>query len=605
MKRYEDNWRVYAKKADFYGLGARLGVSPYLVRIMRNRDLTTEEEMRDYLFSDLGQITSYEKLAPYLNDPHQLKGMDLGVRLLSEAIDAHKKIRIVGDYDVDGISSVYILYRLLNELGADVDWRVPDRMKDGYGLNENHVQDAIADQVQVLLTCDNGIAAYEPVRLAKEAGMTVIVTDHHDVPKDEQDQEVLPPADAVIDPKQAACAYPFDGICGAVVAWKMMACLYAARKESLAPIYACTEIAAIATIADVMSLVGENRMIVKVGLEQMRHTHNLGLKALMEVQEIAPENLKCYSIGFVMAPMLNASGRLESAEQGINLLLSTSYDEALIKATELKCLNDQRKQMTEDAYKEALAIADTPQYRAMPVLVIFLENCHESVAGIVAGRIREVCNKPTIILTRDAQGEAKGSGRSIDTYHMFEGLCGCREFLTRFGGHPKAAGLSLPFDQVEDFRRAINERCNLTSADLMKTTWIDIPLPPNRLSLPLLEELDRLEPIGNGNPGARFAVSGLSVVQARILGKNQNTLKMTVAYTDPDTGRISTHDAITFQNPSEILDRIQDVYGAEEVERMRMGKPNRVKVKLIYKPSLNVYNGESTIQLKIEELLPC
>ena len=537
-------WYVAAKKADFNGIGQRFSISPVLARVIRNRDIEGDEAIEKYLHGTIRD----------LYDPAFLKGSREAVLLLKDKIKGQMPIRVIGDYDADGICSSYILKRGLEACGAVVDTMIPHRMKDGYGLNEHLVDEAYADGIDTILTCDNGIAAYAQIEQAKKYGMTVIITDHHEIPYEEEplaepDPETgetsrrrykIPPADVVIDPKQPGDTYPFQEICGAVVAFKLMQLLFAefgfdgistdltSGKRSL--LDELLEFAAFATICDVMPLREENRILVRHGLELMKQTQNVGLHALMEVNQILPwqdGKLGAFHIGFVLGPCLNASGRLDSAQRAMELLDSKTREAAVAQAAFLKQLNDSRKEMTEEYVKIAVEMIESGPLKDDRVLVVFLPDCHESIAGIIAGRIRERYYRPTFVLTRGEEG-VKGSARSIEGYHIYEEMTKCSSFFTKYGGHKMAAGLSMREEDVEPFRQKINEICTLTEDDLQEKIHIDVPMPVSYVSFRLVEELELLEPFGTGNPKPVFAQKDLKFVSARALGKAGNVLRFTV-----------------------------------------------------------------------------
>ena len=482
----EQIWMLQTKRADFDGIARQFGIDPVTARVIRNRGIEGRENIERYLYGDLDSLYS----------PWLLKDMRPAVDMLKRKLKEGQKIRIVGDYDIDGVCSTYILYQALKRLGGNVDYAIPDRIKDGYGINESMIRAAAEDGIDTILTCDNGISAFSQIQTAKDFGMTVIVTDHHEVPADGE-REILPPADAVIDPKQRSCSYPFPEICGAVVAYKLVQALYEESGVSREEWLELLEFAAIATVGDVMKLQDENRMIVKYGLKKLGHTKNLGLKKLAEKTNLDLNSITAYHIGFVIGPSLNAGGRLQTAKLALSMLLAKDEETAEELAQELKDLNDMRKDMTEHWTAEAKVLADT-QYRNDKVLVIFLPDCHESLAGIIAGRLREYCQKPAIVLTRSEEA-VKGSGRSIESYHMFQKLSEVKDLMLKFGGHPMAAGLSLLEENIDEFRRELNERSGLTEEDFKAKLWIDVPMPIDYINERLVEELKILEPFGQGN----------------------------------------------------------------------------------------------------------
>lgn len=560
-------WMVYAKKADFDGLAREFSISPVTARIIRNRDVCGSEAVRKYLYGSWEDLYS----------PHMLKDADRAADLLLEAVRAGKRIRIVGDYDIDGVCSVYILYKALTRLGACVDYEIPDRIRDGYGINETIVEAAARDGIEVILTCDNGIAALSQLAKAREAGMTVIVTDHHEVIR-ENGQDVLPPADAVVNPKRSDCGYPWKEICGAVAAYKLVQILYERGEIPQKEWRDMVEFAAIATVGDVMRLQDENRILVKKGLAHLPDTASMGLRCLIEKNNLDISHISAYHIGFVIGPCLNAGGRLQTAKLALRLLLSEEPEEADRLAQELKDLNDQRKDMTARGVEEAARQVEE-RYRDDKVLTIFLPDCHESLAGIIAGRLRERYHKPSFVLTRAEDG-VKGSGRSIESYHMYQALTEVKELLTKFGGHPMAAGLSLPESQVDAFRRALNEKAKLTEEDFVPKIWIDAAMPFEYITEPLIRELEQLEPFGQGNEKPQFAQKGLRIRSARVLGKNRNAVKLSLL----SPGGMPM-DAMVFAD------------GDAFVEEMGQSR----QMDAIYYPGIHEYNGSRSLQVVIRE----
>lgn len=561
-------WMMHTKKADFAAIAERYSISPVTARIIRNRDVVGDEAVKRYLFGTVMDLYS----------PSLLPDIDRAVEILKEKIESHAKIRIVGDYDIDGVCSTYILLCALEEAGACRDYEIPDRIRDGYGINEAIIRAAAKDGVDTILTCDNGIAAVEQIRLAKELGMTVIVTDHHDIQKTDSGEDVLPPADAVVNPKRRDSRYPYPEICGGMVAFKLMRALYEACGISLEKWENMLEFAAIATVGDVMKLQDENRTVVKEGLKRIARSENLGLLSLIQKNNLDPASITAYHIGFVIGPCLNAGGRLYTAKLALRLLLSQSREEADELAGELKELNEQRKDMTLKNTQEAIDIVEK-QYRQDKVLVVFLPQCHESLAGIVAGRLREQYQKPSLVLTRGEEG-VKGSGRSIETYHMFEGLAEVKDLLTKFGGHPMAAGLSLPEENVPELRRRLNENARLTEEDFVRKVWIDVPMPLEYITEPLIEELQRLEPFGNGNEKPQFAQKNLTIRSARVLGRNRNAVKLSLV-----TEQGFAMDAMVFCDGDGFIEE----------------QGSRRKIDAVYYPVVNEYNGNRSLQIVIKE----
>lgn len=561
-------WMMHTKKADFAAIAERYSISPVTARIIRNRDVVGDEAVKRYLFGTVKDLYS----------PSLLPDIDRAVEILKEKIESHAKIRIVGDYDIDGVCSTYILLCALEEAGACRDYEIPDRIRDGYGINEAIIRAAAKDGVDTILTCDNGIAAVEQIRLAKELGMTVIVTDHHDIQKTDGGEDILPPADAVVNPKRRDSRYPYPEICGGMVAFKLMRALYEACGISLEKWENMLEFAAIATVGDVMKLQDENRTVVKEGLKRIARSENLGLLSLIQKNNLDPASITAYHIGFVIGPCLNAGGRLYTAKLALRLLLSQSREEADELAGELKELNEQRKDMTLKNTQEAIDIVEK-QYRQDKVLVVFLPQCHESLAGIVAGRLREQYQKPSLVLTRGEEG-VKGSGRSIETYHMFEGLAEVKDLLTKFGGHPMAAGLSLPEENVPELRRRLNENARLTEEDFVRKVWIDVPMPLEYITEPLIEELQRLEPFGNGNEKPQFAQKNLTIRSARVLGRNRNAVKLSLV-----TEQGFAMDAMVFCDGDGFIEE----------------QGGRRKIDAVYYPVVNEYNGNRSLQIVIKE----
>ena len=568
---------VQTKRADFNGLAKELSVSPVSVRIMRNRGMETKEAMERYLYGTLDG----------LYDGALMKNMGEAVAVLIKKLREEKRIRIIGDYDIDGVCASYLLLtglrRAERELGkrtgpagsTRIDYEIPDRVRDGYGINEAIIRQAAADGVDTLVTCDNGIAAAKEISLAKELGMTVVVTDHHEVPVEEE-RQVLPPADVVVDPKQEGETYPFREICGAVVAYKLVEKLYEASGVPREEWRELLEFAAIATVGDVMRLQDENRILVKYGLKQMARTRNLGLRKLVEKTGLDITDLSAYHIGFVIGPCLNAGGRLQTAKAALRLFLSEDEAEAEQLAEELKELNDVRKDMTKKGEDEAIAQVEE-RYMGDKVLVGFLPDCHESLAGIIAGRVREHFHKPSIVLTRSGD-MVKGSGRSIEPYHMFRELTKVRDLLPKFGGHPMAAGLSIKEEDVPEFRKRLNENAELTEDDFIPRVWIDVPMPLEYVTEGLVEELKRLEPFGQGNEKPLFAQKGLMIRSLRVLGKNRNVVKLGLV---TDTGL--SMDGLLFGD-------------GDALQRELAG---RDRIDIVYYPDINEYNGNRTLQAVI------
>ena len=580
-----ERWVLLRKGADFEAIGKKYQISPRLACLIRNRDVIGEEAVDRYLNGTISD----------LYDGMLMKDMDKAIDILKEKILEDKKIRVIGDYDIDGVNATYILLEGLERLGADVDSDIPDRISDGYGLNRHLVERAYEAGVDTLITCDNGIAAADEIAYGKEMGMTVIVTDHHEVTFDEQDGEKryrIPPADAVMDPKQPDCLYPFKGLCGAAVAYKLMEALWESMGKDSADLDDLIENVAIATIGDVMDLEDENRIFVKEGLQMLRRTKNPGLKALIECTGIDKNSLNSYHIGFVLGPCINASGRLDTAKRALELLRAGTQKEADILAGDLKALNDSRKDMTEEAVKQAEEQVETTTISKDKVLVVYLPDCHESLAGIVAGRIRENYYKPVFVLT-DAEEGVKGSGRSIDGYHMYEELNKCKELLTKFGGHRLAAGLSLPKENVGKFREMLNKNCTLTEEEMKEKVTIDMEMPFGCVTEGLVKELELLEPFGKGNTKPVFAARDVTLLGARILGKNRNVLKLQVQ--DVNGCRI---EAMLFHHADDFLGKLEEQYGKTEVEALLKGRGRQIRISMTYYPDINEYMGKKTPQIE-------
>lgn len=582
-----EKWVVKNKKADFNSMMEKHKVSEVLARLLVNRSLEKDEEIRTFLKPEL----------TYLHNPMSMKDMNKACDLLIQKIKSKQKIRIVGDYDVDGVASTYVLYTALKKCGAMVDYEIPDRIKDGYGININIIEAAYNQGIDTILTCDNGISAIEQVDKAKELGMTVIITDHHDIPFVEEHGEIkyrMPKADAVINPKQQDCLYPWKSLCGAAVAFKLIQVLFDKFNIEKNETEQLIEIVAIATVCDVMDLVNENRVLVKHGLKLLQESKNLGLNALMNKNNIHRSNLSAYHLGFIIGPCLNASGRLDTAKKGLSLLLAESEEEADRLAHELKELNDVRKEMTLRSLEQAIKQVETSDLVNDKVLVVYLENCHESLAGIIAGRLKEKYHKPAIVLT-NAEEAIKGSCRSIEVYNIFEELTKCKELLLKFGGHPMAAGLSLSHECLEQLRKSLNSNTALTEEDLVPKISIDVILPLGYVSEELVEELELLEPFGKGNSKPIFAEKNLRVRRAFLLGKNSNVLKLQVIN---EYGKLM--DAMYFGDITSFMEVLVNSYGQEEVDKMFQNRDNDVKLSVTYYPTINEYGGNRTVQIIIQ-----
>ena len=581
-------WILQRKAADYKGLSDKLKVDPVIVRLMVNRGLSTYEEMEEYLHPTLDNFP----------DPHLFADMDEACGLLMDAIDEGVKIRVVGDYDVDGIMSTYILTSAIKEVGGDVDYAVPHRMVDGYGINPEMVQAAFDDGVRFIITCDNGIAAAPAVDLAKKLGMTFVVTDHHEVPfetaEDGSVVQKLPNADAVVDPKRNDCGYPFKGICGAQVAWKLVDVLFefVGLDKEMADKY--LQFASIATVCDVMELKGENRATVYHGLKAIENTDNVGLNALLARNELKGKPLSCYHLGFIIGPCLNASGRLDTASKAIELLFEEDSAKALASANELVELNSQRKNMTQIGIDKARDIIENSDIKNQKVLVVYIPELHESLAGIVAGRIRETYNKPVLVIT-DAEDGAKGSGRSIPAYNMFEELTAVKDVFTKFGGHPMAAGVSLPTDKIDELRDRLNSNCKLTEDDMQEIIKIDCDMPLSYMTESLVDSIDMLAPFGTGNTKPLFALKNVEIKGASFMGKEGQFLRLNVG-----TENGGNMTALMFRNVLEFQQAVSDKYGEDTLQRLFSGNTNDVKMDIIYEPSVNEYRGNRSIQIMVE-----
>lgn len=592
-----EKWVIMMKKADFRAIAGKYRISPIVARLIRNRDVINEEEIDGYLNGTLDD----------LHDGMQMKDMDKAVEVLSRKIREGAPIRVIGDYDIDGVNATYILQEGLSRLGAKVDTDIPDRVRDGYGLNQMLIDRALEDGIDTIITCDNGIAAAKEIAYGKERGLTIVVTDHHEVPYDLQDMRDsheqgvseledldsalnaaphmesvkkiwrLPPADAVVDPRREDCEYPFKELCGAAVAYKLVEALYKSVPHDVCDVTDLMENVAIATVGDIMDLVGENRIIVKHGLKMLKKTKNQGLKALMECTGVLPDTLSAYHIGFIIGPCINAGGRLDTAKRALELLNAKTRRDAVTLAGDLKALNDSRKEMTEKGVEQAIEQIEGSSVKEDKVLVVFLPDCHESVAGIIAGRIREKYYRPVFVLTRSEDG-VKGSGRSIERYHMFEEMSKCQELFTKFGGHKMAAGLSLPEENVEQFRKRVNELASLTEEDLQPKVSIDMMLPISYISKKLIEELKVLEPHGKGNTKPLFVEKNLRVINPRVIGKNQNVLKF----------RVENEKGL----------QIEAIYFGDVQDCLRTMERSR-KMAFTYYPTLNEYRGMQTLQMNV------
>lgn len=581
-----EKWFVINKGADFAGIAKRFGISPVTARLIRNRGVMGDEAIARYLKGGIGE----------LYDPHLLLDSDRLTDILVQKISEQKKIRVIGDYDIDGVMSTYILYKGITRCGGSVDFQIPDRMKDGYGINDHLIEQADEAGIDTIITCDNGIAAIGEIAHAKSLGMTVLVTDHHEIPYTEERGErhyKRSEADAIVNPKQMECTYPYKNLCGAAVAWKVIQILYEKCDIAVEESYDFLENVAFATVGDVMDLTDENRILVREGLKRIHTTMNPGMRALILQNKLEPEQISSYHFGFVLGPCINASGRLETAKIALNLFLQEDVKKASEIAAELVDLNAQRKDMTAEGVELAMQQVEEGN-TGEKVLVVYLPDVHESLAGIIAGRIREACHKPTFVLTKSEDG-VKGSGRSIEAYSMYEELCKCQELFTKFGGHPMAAGLSLPEANVEIFREKINACCGLTEEDFIPKIKIDIPMPVDYPDIPLVNELLLLEPFGKANVKPQFADKNLGIDRAVVVGKNQNVLKLTLK-----TERGKSISAVYFGDVEEFREYYGRKYGENEVQQAFLGRTNGIWMSVVYYPEINRYQGNESIQIVIK-----
>ena len=581
-----EKWFVINKGADFAGIAKRFGISPVTARLIRNRGVMGDEAIARYLKGGIGE----------LYDPHLLLDSDRLTDILVQKISEQKKIRVIGDSDIDGVMSTYILYKGITRCGGSVDFQIPDRMKDGYGINDHLIEQADEAGIDTIITCDNGIAAIGEIAHAKSLGMTVLVTDHHEIPYTEERGErhyKRSEADAIVNPKQMECTYPYKNLCGAAVAWKVIQILYEKCDIAVEESYDFLENVAFATVGDVMDLTDENRILVREGLKRIHTTMNPGMRALILQNKLEPEQISSYHFGFVLGPCINASGRLETAKIALNLFLQEDVKKASEIAAELVDLNAQRKDMTAEGVELAMQQVEEGN-TGEKVLVVYLPDVHESLAGIIAGRIREACHKPTFVLTKSEDG-VKGSGRSIEAYSMYEELCKCQELFTKFGGHPMAAGLSLPEANVEIFREKINACCGLTEEDFIPKIKIDIPMPVDYPDIPLVNELLLLEPFGKANVKPQFADKNLGIDRAVVVGKNQNVLKLTLK-----TERGKSISAVYFGDVEEFREYYGRKYGENEVQQAFLGRTNGIRMSVVYYPEINRYQGNESIQIVIK-----
>lgn len=566
-----EKWVMAAKKADFNQIGQQFHIDPVIARLIRNRDVIGDEKIREYLLGTVNELPS----------PWLMKDMKKAVDILEKKIQQKVKIRIIGDYDIDGVTSTYILLKGLTRIGADVDTYIPDRVADGYGIHEHLIVKAESDGIDTIVTCDNGIAAAAEIQMAKEKGMTVIVTDHHEIPYREENGErkvILPPADAILNPKQYDCPYPNKNLCGAVVAFKYITALYERFNIPEKELEDYYELAAIATVGDVMDLQGENRILVKEGLRRLKNTQNKGLQELIRANALEDAKITAYHIGFVLGPCINASGRLDTAARSLALLNAQTKEEAAKLAGDLTALNQSRKALTEKGKEEAIQLIETTELKNDRVLVVYLPECHESLAGIIAGRIREKYHKPAFVLTK-GEKSAKGSGRSIESYSMYEELVKCADLMVQFGGHPMAAGLSIEEENIEKFRRQLNENCTLTEEDLRPKVVIDVPMPVSYITKELVEQISLLEPFGKGNTKPIFAQKGLRVLDSNIIGKNKNVVKLKLL--DPQG---VTMEGIYFGEAEDFVNFIRE----------------RNSISVTYYPEINRFRGHESLQIIIQ-----
>lgn len=578
---------VINKGADFKGIGNKFHIDPVTARIIRNREVIGDEEIHSFLAGTLQELP----------DVHLMQNLDLLVELLDQKINEKAKIRIIGDYDIDGVMSSYILYRALTRCGAQVDVAIPNRITDGYGLNRNLITEALECGVDTILTCDNGITAIEEIAYAKEAGMTVLVTDHHEIPFKDVDGERIymrSVADAIVNPHQKTCAFPYKDLCGAGVAWAVIVALYEKNNIEQKEAEELLEFVAFATVGDIMSLTGLNRILVREGLKRIHHTTNIGMRALISRCGLLPEQIDTYHFGFVLGPCINAAGRLDTARRALRLFISESPEEAAEVADELVILNEERKEMTRQGVEEAKQLVEEGGYENDPVLILYLPNVHESIAGIIAGRIREYYYRPTFILTKGEDG-VKGSGRSTEEYSMYEQMCKCSDLLTKFGGHPMAAGLSLPEENVEAFRKQMNENCPFRAEEMVQTIHIDVPMPVDYVTNALVEEFSILAPFGKDNPKPVFADRNLKISRMWIVGKNQNVLRMTLI---SEQGRPLS--AIYFGDIEAMQTYLMEQYGTQEVDKAFHGRENNMQISIVYSPKLNTYRDSETLQFEIQ-----
>lgn len=578
-----EKWIEIRKGGNFMEMAKKYGIDPLIARIIRNRDIIDEKEITEYLYG--GKET--------LHNPHLLKDVDKAAEIIAEGIAEKKAMRIIGDYDIDGVNATYILLDGIRRCGGNVDAAIPDRMKDGYGINEHLIEQALSDGKELLITCDNGIAAINEINFAKEKGMTVVVTDHHEIPyrNTEQGKEFLrSKADAIVNPKQADCPYPCKGICGAVVAWKLVQVLYERMDIPVEEADIFIENAGFATVGDVMDLTGENRILVKLGLKALEHTKNPGMKALIAKNKLSDKPLSAYHIGFVLGPCINASGRLDTAKRSLELLLERDEVKASALAGELVELNESRKYMTQQETQKALEQIEKEGREKDKVLVVYLPECHESLAGIIAGRIREAYQRPVFVLTRGEEG-VKGSGRSIEAYSMFDKMTEVAELFTKYGGHPMAAGLSMREEDIDKLREQLNQKAELSEEDMAEVVRLDAVLPMSYFTVDTIRQLSVLEPCGKSNTKPVFADRNIKVTRAGIVGVNRNVLKLHLLDSkgNPVAG-------VYFGEVEKFLTFLSEKFGSEEVDAAMHGKENSIQFAAVYEPAVDTYSGRESVQ---------
>lgn len=575
------------KGADFKSIGLKYGIDQVTARIIRNRDIVEDEDIRLFLQGDLSDC----------HDPALLKDGDKLTDILIKKINEGASIRIVGDYDIDGVMATFILKKSLDELGANVSYVIPDRINDGYGLNVRIIDDAYGDGIDTILTCDNGIAAIQEISHAKELGMCVLVTDHHEIPFEEINGEkkyILSDADAIVDPHQKDCNYPYKNLCGAAVAWKMMCLLFKKLGKQTGILDEMLENVAFATVGDIMDLNGENRILVKEGLKRIHNTKNIGMRALITQCGLMAEQVESYHFGYVLGPCINASGRLDTATRALQMLLEEDENTASVIASELCVLNEERKELTKAGVDEAIRQYEECGYKDDTVVVIYMPEVHESIAGIIAGRVREYCHKPVFILTKSGD-KVKGSGRSIEEYSMYEEMCKVKDVFFKFGGHPMAAGLSLEADRVDEFRRRINENSTLTEQDLMEKVKIDVPMPVSYVTKELVREFEILAPFGKGNPRPVFADKNMYISRMWIIGKNQNVLRLSMVSAD---GKLVS--AIYFGDIDTFVGYLSEKFSSDDVDLAMRGRQNRLVISVVYAPRINSFRDEENLQFEIQ-----